>query len=92
MIGFISVVRETISFFTVVKKLRPHGTVEQRLVWDLRRSNLRWKRPGRAALGSAIAFSLLELETPEEGTQYRAFSGDVPEYYYTCEVEEEMVE
>ena len=55
---------------------------------------LRLLEPGRAALGSPVAFSFLELERkgPAEGVHYSSFSGHVPEYYYTCEIEPEMCE
>lgn len=91
MLCFIPIIREAVTLFTVVKKVGPDGSVSQRLVWGLRKSNVRWKRPRRAALGSPIAFSFLEMEEPAVGVQYTASSGDVPEYYDTCEIEEEFV-
>ena len=49
------------------KKILSDGSVSMRLVWDQRRANLRWRRPGRAALGSPTAFSFVELEEPAQG-------------------------
>lgn len=92
MLIFIRVIREPVSFFTVVKKVLPCGRVISRLVWDLRKANLRWRKPGRGALGSPVAFSFVELEPPGRGVFYSSYAGDVPEYYYTCELEPEMAE
>ena len=34
----------------------------------------------------------MELTPPGQGVHYTAFAGDVPEYYYTCQIEESMAE
>ena len=90
MIIFVGTVKEFVSFFTVLKKDGPEGR-KSRLVWDLRKGNLRWRRPPRAALASPLAFSYIEL--PDTGVEsYVGFSGDLPDFYYTCGIDAEIAE
>ena len=82
---------EPVFFFCVVKKVLDDGTVILRLVWDLRRSNLRWRKPMRAAMGSPIAFSFLELSGETVGGRpVWGFDGDVPDLYYCCGIHPDL--
>lgn len=92
MLIFVAVIEGEVAFFCVVKKVVEGGRVLRRLVWDLRKANLRWKKPGRAALGSPAAFTFLEMGEPCTGTRYGSYSGDVLDWYYTCEIEEEVAQ
>ena len=60
VVAFCSTCQETVSLFTVVKKYDENGACIQRIVWDLRRVNLRFLPAPWGPLGSPSAISKLD--------------------------------
>lgn len=73
--------------FTVMKETEP--SVTQRIVFDLRRVNMLFRKPPRTTLGSGDAISRLDLceSDHEEGNEFAAFVGDIPSFFYRLEDE-----
>ena len=86
MLSTCQMMKEEVSVFTVLKKFE-NGTRSSRLVWDLRRANLRWKAPPWVPLGSPISMACFDLA--EDLLQRRVLSscqGDLPDFFYTLEL------
>ncbi|CAK0874453.1 unnamed protein product [Prorocentrum cordatum] len=86
---------DEVGLFCVVKKAELVGSepeVTLRLVFDQRRSNLRWRSPPRRAMGGVSAMSFLDVseEMKEDGVTMRFGTGDLPDFYYTLELGEEL--
>jgi len=67
MLGHTTSIDECLDLFAVVKSEPSPDTdeaIKSRIVWDLRRTNLRFNRPPKMPLGSAASLSFLEL-SPE---------------------------
>ena len=79
---------DEVGLFCVVKKseiAEDDVKVSLRLVFDQRRSNLRWQRPPWCAMGDVSAMSFLDVseEMREPGTKMVFGTGDLPDFYYT---------
>ncbi|CAK0860440.1 unnamed protein product [Prorocentrum cordatum] len=79
----------------VVKKaelVENEPEVTLRLVFDQRRSNMRWRSPPWCAMGGVSAMSFLDVseEMKEDGVSMRFGAGDLPDFYYTLELGEEL--
>ena len=84
MVAFCSTCQETVSLFTVVKNYDEYGKCVQRIVWDLRRVNLRFLPAPWGPLGSPAAISNLDASILREGRHWlEPFSGDVPCWFYS---------
>ena len=90
MLGPTTEVHEEVSVFTVLKKYED-GKRSSILVWDLRRANLRWRKPPWVSLGSPISLCHLDL-APDltEGRVLTACQGDLPNFFYLLEMPPEM--
>ncbi|CAK0795637.1 unnamed protein product, partial [Prorocentrum cordatum] len=74
---------ETVSVVTVLKK-QEAGRRASRLVWDLRRCNLRWRAPPWVPLGIPISIANIELTDDMIGCQiFTVAHGDLPDFCYT---------
>ena len=86
MLSTCPTMKEEVSVFTVLKKFE-NGTRSSRLVWDLRRANLRWKAPPWVPLGSPISMACLDLaEDLLQGRVLSSCQGDLPDFFYTLEL------
>ena len=86
MLTYVSEVQETITLFTVLKKVVKVDGQEfhsSRLVWDDRRMNCRFKEAPWVPLGSPAMVSHVELSDDIlEGRAPWTFQGDVPQFFY----------
>ncbi|CAK0856436.1 unnamed protein product [Prorocentrum cordatum] len=86
---------DEVGLFCVVKKAELVGSepeVTLRLVFDQRRSNMRWRSPPWCAMGGVSAMSFLDVseEMKEDGVTMCFGTGDLPDFYYTLELGEEL--
>ncbi|CAK0828932.1 unnamed protein product [Prorocentrum cordatum] len=86
---------DEVGLFCAAKKAELVGSepeVTLSLVFDQRRSNMRWRSPPRRAMGGASAMSFLDVseEMKEDGVTMRFGTGDLPDFYYTLELGEEL--
>ena len=86
MLGAAEKCEETLALFAVIKKDPPPGEAQSRstrIVWDLRRTNLRFHQPPKMPLGSAASLSFLDLSPEWLGSDARAvsFTGDLPDWF-----------
>ncbi|CAK0891907.1 unnamed protein product [Prorocentrum cordatum] len=84
---------DEVGLFCVVKKAEivdGEPLVSLRLVFDQRRSNLRWRAPPWCAMGGVSAMSFLDVseEMTEEGARMVFGTGDLPDFYYTLDLGE----
>ncbi|CAK0869509.1 unnamed protein product, partial [Prorocentrum cordatum] len=84
---------DEVGLFCVVKKAEVvdgEPLVSLRLVFDQRRSNLRWRAPPWCAMGGVSAMSFLDVseEMTEEGARMVFGTGDLPDFYYTLDLGE----
>ncbi|CAK0885631.1 unnamed protein product [Prorocentrum cordatum] len=84
---------DEVGLFCVVKKAEivdGEPLVSLRLVFDQRRSNLRWRSPPWCAMGGVSAMSFLDVseEMMEEGARMVFGTGDLPDFYYTLDLGE----
>ena len=90
MLSTCSTCCEEVKVFTVLKKYE-NGIRSSRLVWDLRRANLRWRTPPWVPLGSPISIGCLDLaEDLLEGRTLSSCQGDLPDFFYTLLLPNEM--
>ena len=91
MLTYVMCVKEEVSLFSVVKGEAENGEIISRLVWDCRKMNLRFRDPPWVPLGSPAALGLVELdEATLRGRHLGSFQGDVPDWFYILESEEEL--
>ena len=65
---------------------------EQRLVFDMRRGNLYFRRPPACEMASLETLAALDLSSAAVGDgALHAFAGDVPDYFYRLQLPDEMV-
>ncbi|CAK0897485.1 unnamed protein product, partial [Prorocentrum cordatum] len=86
---------DEVGLFCAVKKAELVGSepgVTRRLVFDQRRSNMRWRSPPWCAMGGASAMSFLDVseEMKEDGVTMCFGTGDLPDFYFTLELREEL--
>ncbi|CAK0797355.1 unnamed protein product [Prorocentrum cordatum] len=86
---------DEVGLFCAVKKAelaKEEPEVTLRLVFDQRRSNSRWRAPPWRAMGGVSAMSFLDgsEEMKEDGVTMRFGTGDLPDFYYTLELGEDL--
>lgn len=79
---------EKVDVFTVVKSDDLEKGRKSRIVWDERRTNLRFHAPPKMPLGSSASLSHVDLSVQALGPDFRAVSvtGDLPDWFYRVEL------
>ena len=92
MLGTCTQCLEKLCVFTVLKKftwIEGKKVASTRLVWDLRRSNLRWRTPPWVPLGSPISLSFVDLSDDiTKGKVCTSCQGDLPDFFYRLKLPE----
>ncbi|CAK0855196.1 unnamed protein product, partial [Prorocentrum cordatum] len=84
---------DEVGLFCVVKKAEVVGSeVALRLVFDQRRSNLRWQRPPWFAMGGVNATPHLYVseEMKYPAAEMKFGTGDLPDFYYMLDLGEDL--